>query len=259
MTLPALRVRVGSRPMLRRNPLVPPSSPTYTRALSVAFAPELDRSFFPLLSSSSQLLRVMSIFALGLGMHPVGALIFGEIGDNGYLSALNLRFPSINSPSSCPPHPPPSPSKRQAERKLNRTRALLLSFLTAIAPTLAMCLMPSYSVAGEASQWMLVGARVLQGVSVGGQSPGCHVLAVSTCRPPHRGLRGSLCHSATAMGFVLASIVVATVRWSDERDEWEGRWRVPFWFSLLFMLPMTAWLWKMSEVRETERECLSET
>ena len=111
----------------------------YDLASFVSLAPELGQAFFPLLNSNTQLLRVMTIFAAGLCLHPVGALIFGEIGDNGYLSS----------------HTPQSTltkRERALDRKLNRTRALFLSFVTALVPTIMICFIPKYATAGKASQ-----------------------------------------------------------------------------------------------------------
>lgn len=207
----------------------------YDLASFVSCAPELGQAFFPLLNPPQQLLRVMTIFSIGLCLHPVGAIIFGEIGDNGYLSSRR--------------HERLDKQEKARDRKLNRTRALLLSFVTALVPTFMMCFIPGYEQAGKASQVMLVTARVIQGMSVGGQTPGCHVLAISTCRTGNRGFRGALCHSASAVGFVLATIVVTASRRFDPNDEWNRRWSVPFYASLLFMLPMVVWLCKMS--RET--------
>ncbi|GMI04914.1 hypothetical protein TrVE_jg12135 [Triparma verrucosa] len=209
-------------------------------------SPEIGAAFFPNESSQDQLLYTMLIFSMSFLLHPLGALIFGEIADNGQLNSSVLTLMSLH------PRSPPSNQESRISRNLNRTRALLLSFVFALLPTLILVILPDYNMIGKSSQYLLVSLRILQGIAVGGQSPGCHVLAVATSKFQNRGFRGSLCHATATFGYLLANVVVLIVRHVDAEGDWTGRWRVPFFVSILFLLPMIVWL--RGIVNSTEEE-----
>jgi MHS family proline/betaine transporter-like MFS transporter len=75
---------------------------------------------------------------------------------------------------------------------------------------------------------------MMQGLSVGGQLAGSYVLSIEQSSSRSRGFRGSVCDASSVGGFLLASLVTSTVRWSfspEQVDAWG--WRLPFLFSLL--------------------------
>jgi len=209
-----------------------------------SMSPEIGAAFFPKENAQKQLLYTLLIFSMSFILHPLGALIFGEIADNGHLNSSMAQVLNQDKRSE--------KEENRISRNLNRTRALLLSFVSALLPTLVLVFLPDYNSIGKSSQYLLVALRVLQGIAVGGQSPGCHVLAIATSKFQNRGFRGSLCHAVATLGYLLANAVVAVVRHVDSDGEWEGHWRVPFFVSILFLLPMIAWLYDV--VNSTEQE-----
>ncbi|GMI22435.1 hypothetical protein TrCOL_g2796 [Triparma columacea] len=115
-----------------------------------------------------------------------------------------------------------------------------------------MIFLPTYSQGGKAAQVMLIFTRLAQGISVGGQSPGCHVLAISTSPKGILGRRGSMCHAAAATGFLLANIFASLVRLIFK--EWDNRWRLPWGAAMLLIVPMITILKEPKEEIERGEE-----
>ena len=99
-----------------------------------AFALYFAKSFFPPGSQTAQLLNTAAVFALGFLMRPVGGWILGRYAD-----------------------------------RHGRRAALSLSVLLMCAGSLLIAVTPSYSTIGVAAPLLLVLARLLQGLSVGGE------------------------------------------------------------------------------------------
>lgn len=131
---------------------------------------------------------------------PIGAVLFGEIGD----------------------------------RVVGRKHALVFSILLITIPSILMGLLPGYNRWGIYSPILLVILRMLQGLSVGGQLAGSYVMSIEQSSSRSRGFRGSICDASSVGGFLLASAVTSGVRYSlskEDVDAWG--WRLPFLFSLL--------------------------
>lgn len=131
---------------------------------------------------------------------PIGAIVFGEIGD----------------------------------RIVGRKHALVFSILLITIPSILMGCLPGYKTWGIYSPILLVILRMLQGLSVGGQLAGSYVISIEQSSSRSRGFRGSICDASSVGGFLLASAVTSGVRYSlskDQVDEWG--WRLPFLFSIL--------------------------
>ena len=133
-------------------------------------------------------------------MRPLGAILFGEIGD----------------------------------RLVGRKHALVFSILLITVPSILMGMLPTYATWGVAAPILLVLLRMAQGLSVGGQLAGSYVLSIEQSSSRTRGFRGSVCDASSVGGFLLASAVTTTTRSilsEDQVDAWG--WRVPFLFSLV--------------------------
>ncbi|KAI2492479.1 major facilitator superfamily-like protein [Fragilaria crotonensis] len=162
-----------------------------------------DDNIWGLLSGASRELQLINSFGVYLAaflMRPLGAIMFGEMGD----------------------------------RMLGRKNALVVSIVLITVPSVAMGLLPTYDMWGKAAPICLVLLRMLQGLSVGGQLAGSYVLSIEQSSSKTRGFRGSVCDASSVGGFLLASAVTTIVRkcLSEEAVNNWG-WRIPFWFSLL--------------------------
>ncbi|KAL3934396.1 MAG: hypothetical protein SGARI_003399 [Bacillariaceae sp.] len=165
----------------------------YDFAVYGLLAAEIGHTFFPQSSKELQLVNSFGVYLAAFVMRPIGAVLFGEIGD----------------------------------RLVGRKHALVFSILLITVPSVLMGVLPGYA------QWG-VASPILLGLSVGGQLAGSYVLSIEQSSQRSRGFRGSVCDASSVGGFLLASLVTSTVRWSltpEQVDAWG--WRLPFLFSLL--------------------------
>jgi len=173
----------------------------YDFAVYGFMAPEIGNTFFPdTLSPEIQLLNSFGVYLAAFFMRPLGAIVFGEMGD----------------------------------RTVGRKHALLISIILITVPSVLMGLLPGYEAWGAASPILLVVLRMMQGLSVGGQLAGSYVLTLEQSPPASRGFRGAVCDASATGGLFVASVVTSVVRHvlsPEQVDEWA--WRIPFWFSLV--------------------------
>jgi len=189
----------------------------YDFAVYGLLAPEIGSSFFPEASRELQLINSFGVYSAAFLMRPIGAIMFGEMGD----------------------------------RTVGRKNALVISIVLITVPSVLMGLLPTYEMIGPIAPILLVMLRMMQGLSVGGQLAGSYVLSIEQSSIKNRGFRGSLCDASSVGGFLMASAVTTTVRKclsSEAVDSWG--WRIPFWFSLL-LAPLLYYI-----VRNTEESKL---
>lgn len=106
----------------------------YDFAIYGFFAPVIAVQFFPSEDPTVSLVASFGAFAAGFLMRPVGAAIFGYIGD-----------------------------------RSGRSRALLLSVMLMAVPTFLIGLLPTYATLGLAASVLMVALRMAQGMAVGGE------------------------------------------------------------------------------------------
>lgn len=159
-------------------------------AFAIYFAPV----FFPKADPTAQLLSTAAIFAVGFVMRPIGAWVMGRFADTrGRKAGLSLSVALMFSGS----------------------------MLIAIAPT--------YAVAGLLGPVTLLVARMLQGLSLGGEY-GASATYLSEMAPKeHRGFWASFQYM-TLIGGQLCAIFVAVIlqAFLTEAELTAWGWRVPF-------------------------------
>ncbi|WP_053139850.1 MFS transporter [Streptomyces ambofaciens] len=140
------------------------------------------------------LLSTFAVFAVGFFMRPVGGLVMGAIAD-----------------------------------RRGRRAALTVTILLMGGSSLLVGLTPTYAAAGVLAPVVLVVARLLQGLSVGGEFAASTTFLVESAGPGRRGLFSSFQYVSTTAGQLVASgvatVLVDTL--SEERMNGWG-WRVPF-------------------------------
>ena len=164
----------------------------YDFTLYLYFATVLSRVFFG--GGEAALLTTLAGFAVAYLMRPVGAVVFGHVGD------------------------------RHGRRPM-----LLLSMAVMSAAMLATALLPTYAQAGTAAAWMLFALRCVMGFSVGGEYTGVIAYLLEGARTERRGLVASLAAAASEVGALLAvgvSAVTVSVLSESELQSWG--WRIPF-------------------------------
>lgn len=159
-------------------------------AFSIYFA----ATFFPRGNSTAQLLNTAAIFAVGFLMRPIGGWLLGMFAD---------RF--------------------------GRRNALTLSVTLMAAGSLMITIMPGYAAIGVLSPILLVVARLLQGLSVGGEYATSATYLSEVASPGKRGFYSSFQYVTLTAGQLLAlglQILLQQVLTREEMTSWG--WRVAF-------------------------------
>lgn len=164
----------------------------YDFTLYLYFATVLSRVFFG--GGEASLATTLAGFAVAYLMRPVGAVVFGHIGD------------------------------RRGRRPM-----LLLSMMIMSVAMLATAVLPTYAQVGPAAAWLLFALRCVMGFSVGGEYTGVIAYLLESARPERRGLIASLAAAASEVGALLAVAVSAlTVALLSEAELQSWGWRIPF-------------------------------
>ena len=148
----------------------------YDFAIYGFFAPILAAQFFPSGNRMVSLLAAFGAFAVGFLMRPVGAAVFGHIGD-----------------------------------RYGRARALLLSVAMMAIPTVLMGLLPTYATIGIAASFLIVLLRMFQGMAVGGEFTSSIVFLAERAPPSRRGFFASMSMFGATTGTLLGAAVGAAL------------------------------------------------
>jgi MFS transporter, MHS family, proline/betaine transporter len=163
------------------------------------FAAIIGKNFFPSASPIVSVASAFGVFAAAFLMRPIGGAFFGHIGD-----------------------------------RLGRKKAMLTSALLMTLSTVAMGLLPTYTMVGAAAPLLLVGLRLLQGLSVGGEYTTSIVFLVEQAQPHRRGVIGSMAGTGATSGILLGSAVGAIASSCLTQGQLEAwGWRVPFLLGVL--------------------------
>jgi len=163
----------------------------YTYAFcAIYFAP----AFFPKGDQTAQLLNAAGVFAAGFLMRPIGGWIFGKV----------------------------------ADRRGRRT-SLVISVLMMCAGSLMIACLPTYASIGSLAPALLVVARLLQGVSVGGEYGSTATYMSEVALRGQRGFFSSFQYVTLIGGQLLAVLVIFVLqRTLDETELKAWGWRIPF-------------------------------
>jgi MHS family proline/betaine transporter-like MFS transporter len=163
------------------------------------FASIIGKLFFPSEDPLVSLISAFAVFAAGFLMRPLGALLFGHIGD-----------------------------------KLGRKKALLISIYLMAFPTAAIGLLPTYESLGWIASLILTLIRLLQGVSIGGEFTGSMVFIIEHSPSHKRGISGSYASLSLAIGIILGSATATAIFKIFTMEEiYQWAWRIPFLLSVL--------------------------
>jgi MHS family proline/betaine transporter-like MFS transporter len=166
----------------------------YDFTLYLYFATVLSRVFFG--GGAGSLLTTLAGFAVAYLMRPLGAIVFGHVGD-----------------------------------RYGRRTSLLMSVALMSAAMLALGLIPTQAQIGETAGWLLLALRCVMGFAVGGEYTGVVAYLLECARPERRGLITSLAAAASEVGALLAvgiSALTVSLMSSADLDNWG--WRIPFLF-----------------------------
>ncbi|HET6393393.1 MAG TPA: MFS transporter [Blastococcus sp.] len=138
-------------------------------------------------------LAAFASFAVGFAARPLGAILFGHLGD------------------------------RIGRRKCLIITVTLIGFVTG-----AIGLLPTYFSIGVAAPILLTLLRLLQGVAVGGEWGGAVTLAVEHAPKKHRGRYAAMPQIGSPIGTLLSSgaFLAVSLLPQESFDSWG--WRIPF-------------------------------
>ncbi|MEU4210719.1 MFS transporter [Streptomyces sp. NPDC026206] len=159
-----------------------------------SFATYFAGSFFPEGNDTAKLMNTAGIFAVGFFMRPVGGWLLGRVGD-----------------------------------RRGRKAALTLTVTLMSASAVLIAAAPTYAVAGYGGVAVLLVARLLQGLSVGGEYAASATYLTEASAPGRRGLASSFQYVSMTAGQILGlgiQILLQRTLTSGELHSWG--WRIPF-------------------------------
>ena len=173
----------------------------------------IGKAFFPSDNATLEVLLVWAGFAVGFGFRPLGAVLFGFLGD-----------------------------------RLGRKYTFLITVTLMGVATAGVGMIPSAATIGIAAPVIVILLRVLQGLALGGEYGGAAIYVAEHSPPERRGFYTSFIQASVVGGFVLSLIVVLGCKAAMSDAVWDAwGWRVPFLLSLL-LLAISLWMrLKLSE------------
>ncbi len=173
------------------------------------------KSFFPHGDRTAQLMSTALVFALGFLMRPIGGLVMGLYAD-----------------------------------RYGRRAALTLSVALMCLGSLLISVTPGYARIGTLAPVLLTAARLLQGLSLGGEYGASATYLSEIATSEHRGFYTSFLYVTIILGKLLANfvlIVLSALLSDDQITAWG--WRIPFAIGAGFAV-VAAWI--RSGTAETE-------
>jgi MFS family permease len=154
--------------------------------------------FFPPGNETGAFLASLATFGVGFAVRPLGALIFGHVGD-----------------------------------RLGRKSTLLATIIMMGVATTLMGLVPTYATIGIAASIILIILRLVQGLAISGEYGGASAYVSEFFGNRNRGLATSWIQSGPSLGFLvsLIAIILCTTFIPNEPFRAWG-WRIPFILSI---------------------------
>ncbi len=157
---------------------------------------------FPPDNPTAALLASLGALAAGFVIRPIGAVLFGYLGD-----------------------------------RLGRKHTFLLTIIMMGGSTALIGFLPSYASVGHAAWISLVVLRLVQGLAVGGEYGGAVIYVAEHSRPSRRGLLTGWIQITSSMGLILSiAVILGTQATMDMASFKEWGWRVPFIISIAMLI-----------------------
>jgi MFS family permease len=172
-----------------------------------SLAPVISKVFFAGLDPTPALIAALALFAVGFAFRPLGALIFGVVGD-----------------------------------RLGRKGAFLVTVSLMGSATFLIGLLPTYAQAGALGPVLLIVLRILQGIALGGEYGGAAIYVAEHADDDKRGAATGWIQSSASFGLLAALLVIlATRSWIGEEAFAAWGWRIPFLASVV-LLAISLWM-----------------
>ncbi|WP_443748703.1 MFS transporter [Asticcacaulis solisilvae] len=172
-------------------------------------APVISTKFFEVegINSTTAFIFALLAFAAGFIVRPLGAFIFGHVGD-----------------------------------RVGRKTTFLLTMIIMGLSTFAVGLLPDYKHIGMAAPSILIGLRLLQGLALGGEYGGAATYVAEHSPHNRRGLMTSWIQTTATFGLLLSLVLISVTRTNLGEDVFKDwGWRVPFLSSIVLLL-VSVWI-----------------
>ncbi len=161
----------------------------------------LATEFYPAGNPTANFLKTLATFAVGFAVRPLGALVFGRIGD-----------------------------------MIGRKFAFLVTLLIMGGSTAAIGVLPTYASIGLAAPIILVLLRLLQGLALGGEYGGAAVYVAEHSPDDKRGYYTSFIQTTATLGLFISLVVILVVRRAVGEEAFKiWGWRIPFLLSIVLV------------------------
>jgi MFS family permease len=150
--------------------------------------------FFPKGNETAQLLASLATFGAGFGVRPLGAIVFGHLGD-----------------------------------LVGRKYTFLVTMTTMGLSTALIGILPTYADFGLGATALLVLLRLAQGLALGGEYGGAATYVAEHVPDRQRGYYTSFIQTTATLGFFLSMLVIACTRGGLSSPQFAAwGWRIPF-------------------------------
>jgi MHS family shikimate/dehydroshikimate transporter-like MFS transporter len=170
----------------------------FVAAASLVFRKE----FFPQSDPQSAVLLAFGTSAAAYAARPIGAILFGHLGD-----------------------------------RIGRKPTMLATFIVMGVATCLMGLLPTHDSIGRASAVLLVILRIVQGLANGGEFGGAALMATESAPRGREGFYASSALTGLALGNLLGTGVFSLVTLLPQESFLSWGWRLPFIASIFLVIP----------------------
>lgn len=179
----------------------------YDFILFGSLAPIISRQFFAAVNETAAFIFALLTFAAGFAVRPLGALVFGRMGD-----------------------------------KTGRKRAFIITITLMGLSTFAIGALPTYSSIGILAPILLIALRMVQGLAYGGEYGGAVVYTAEHAPRGQRGLYVGWIQTAAGFALFASFLVIFLTRSAMGEETFEDwGWRIPFLISI-FLLVVSLWV-----------------
>ncbi len=173
----------------------------YDFFLYIALSALLATLFFPSENPTAAFLASLATVGAGFGVRPLGAFVFGVLGD-----------------------------------RIGRKYTFLITLTLMGVSTAAVGFLPTYASAGMLAPILLVTTRMLQGLALGGEYGGAAIYVAEHAPMGKRGLYTSWIQASVVGGFLMSIGVVLVTKLSMSAEAFASYgWRIPFLLSILML------------------------
>lgn len=174
-------------------------------------AAQIGKAFYSAFDANTQFIFALLTFSAGFLVRPLGALVFGRVGD-----------------------------------LVGRKYTFLVTISIMGLSTFLVGLTPGYQTIGWLAPTILIGLRLLQGLALGGEYGGAATYVAEHAPQGRRGFYTSWIQTTATIGLFLSLLVVYIVRNSMSADAFgdsslSGGWRIPYLLSIL-LLGISIWI-----------------